>query len=176
MVSSGGDAEPELATVIYGDDPAAALTIFWSKPGKGPHPALIAHPESINLCYGNANPPKTCKWHLANNISFGTSLRELERLNGRPFQLAGFEWDFSGMVTNWNEGRLQRVLNNCGQVWLRLQPRYSSAGPTARQQRLYQQVMGDSNFLSNNAAMQQLNPVVYAIAVKLLASGNCPAI
>jgi hypothetical protein len=176
MVSSGGDAEPELATVINGDNPETALTVFWrGSRGKGPHPAATAHPDSINLCYGNDKPPKACIWHLANHVSFGTTLRDLERLNGKPYQLAGFEWDYSGMVTNWNGGKLQNAWNSCGQVLLRLQPNYGVRGPNPQQQKLYQQVMGDGNFPSSNPAMQQLNPVVYAITVKLSASGNCPA-
>ncbi len=158
-----------------GDNPETAVTIFWNKPGKGPHPAATAHPDSINLCYGEGKESKACKWHLANSVSFGTSLRELERLNGRPFQLAGFEWDYSGMVTNWNGGNLQQSWNSCGQVLIRLQPRYPPTGPTAQQQKLYQQVMGDGSFLSSNPAMQQLNPIVYAITVKLPETGNCTA-
>jgi hypothetical protein len=156
--------------------PETTLTVFWGKyEGKGSHPAATAHPNSIHLCYGNGNVPKACKWHLANSISFGTSLRELERLNGRPFQLAGFEWDYSGTVTDWNDGHLQETLNSCGQVLIRLQPRYTPKGWTAQQQKLYQQVMGDDNFASSNPAMQQLNPVVYSITVKLPETGNCTA-
>jgi hypothetical protein len=103
-------------------------------------------------------------------------LRELERLNGKPFQLAGFGWDYSGTVTDWNGGGLERVLNSCSRVLLRLEPRYSPTGPTAEQQKLEEEVGGDRDFPSGNPAMQQLNPVVYAIAVKLPPSGNCPAI
>jgi hypothetical protein len=176
VATSGGDAGQEWATEINWDNPEATLTVFWGKyDGEGLHPAAAAHPTSISLCFGNGNVPKTCKWHLANHISFGTSLRELERLNGRPFQLAGFEWDQSGTVTDWNDGDLQEALNSCGQVLIRLQPRFTPNGWTAQQQKLYEQVMGDDNFASTNPAMQRLNPVVYAIKVKLPASGNCPA-
>ena len=175
MVSSGGDAEPGPATVVHGDDLTSALTIFWDKPGKGLHPASTAHLDSINLCYGNANRPETCKWHLANNVSFGTSLRELERLNRRPFHLEGFGWDYSGTVMNWNGGDLERLLNRCGRLLLRLEPRYSPIGPTAEQQKVYEQATGDRDFLSSNPAMQQLNPVVYAI-VFVFPTGNCPAL
>src|SRR5271163_406379 len=61
MVSSGGDADPEPATVVNGDDPETALTIFRDKAAEtGPRPAVTAHPTSVNLCYGNGPTPKTC--------------------------------------------------------------------------------------------------------------------
>jgi hypothetical protein len=172
MVSSGGDAEPEPATVINGDNQETALTIFWDKM-EGMHPAAMAHPASINLCYGNGTAPKTCKWHLANKISFGTSLRDLEALNDGEFQLSGFEWDFSGTVVNWKGGALDRELTGCGKILLRLEPRYGEAGPTVEQQKEEQQVSGDGYFLSSHLAMQQLNPVVYSISMEFPNAGNC---
>jgi len=137
MVSSGGDAEPEQATVINGDDPETALTIFWDKAAEtGPHPAEKAHPRGVNLCYGSGPTPKTCKWHLANKISIGTSLQELEELNGKAFQLAGFQWDYSGTVVNWMGGALDSELTGCGRLLLRLEPGYGEAGPTVEQRKL----------------------------------------
>jgi hypothetical protein len=150
MLSSGGDAQPEPATVVNGKDPEATLSIFWDKPDDTySHPAEGAHPKSIQLCYGSggaggATAPRTCKWHLANNISFGSSLRELEALNGKEFQLSGFEWDLSGTVVNWKDGALEGVLNNCGRVLLRLQPSYGDKGPTVDQQKAEVQVSGDA--------------------------------
>jgi hypothetical protein len=174
MISSGGDAEPEPATVINGGDQEKALTIFWDKaPEAGIHPAATAHPASILLCYGNGPTPKTCKWHLANGISFGTSLRELEDLNGNPFQLSGFEWDFSGTIVNWKGGALERELTACGRIVMRLEPRYGEAGPTVEQQKAEQQVSGEGYFASNHLAMQQLNPVVYSISMEFPNIGNC---
>lgn len=36
----------------------------------------------------------------------GTSLKELQRLNGKPFRLFGFSWDYGGLVESWQKGRL----------------------------------------------------------------------
>lgn len=174
MMSNGGDAQPEPATVVNGNEPEAALTIFWDKTDDtGSRPAATAHPTSINLCYGNDPAPKRCKWHLANNISFGTSLRELESLNGKEFQLSGFEWDLSGTVVNWKQGALENELNNCGRILLRLQPSYGEAGPTVDQQKAEVQVSGDGYFASSHLAMQQLNPLVYSITVSFSDAHNC---
>jgi hypothetical protein len=176
MVSSGGDSEPELATVIDGENPETALSIFWGQSGgKGAHPAPTAHPASINLCYGSGETPKTCRWHLANNVGFGTSLKNLEKLNGKPFQLAGFEWDYSGQVNNWNGGNLQRAWNSCGQIVLQLKPGNGASGSDPQQAKLYEQVIGDGNFPSRHPAMQQLNPVIDAITVAFPATGTCAA-
>jgi hypothetical protein len=174
MMSSGGDAEPVPATVINGEDPEAALTIFWDKVAEtGAHPAATAHPTVVVLCYGSGTAPKTCKWHLANKISFGTPLRELEGLNGKEFQLSGFEWDFSGTVVNWKGGVLESELTGCGRILLRLEPRYGEAGPTVEQQKEEQQVSGDGYFPSSHLAMQELNPMVYSISMEFPNAGNC---
>ncbi len=174
MMSSGGDGEPVPATIVNASNPEATLTVFWDRlDDSGSHPAEAAHPKSINLCYGNGTIPKTCKWHLADNISFGTSLRELESLNGKEFKLSGFEWDFSGTVINWEEGVLDKELNNCGRILLRLEPRYADSGPTADQKKAEVQVSGDGYFLSSHFSMQQLNPVIYAMTVTLSDARNC---
>jgi len=38
------------------------------------------------------------------------TLAEMERINGRPFGLAGFAWDYGGRVTAWRGGALSRPL------------------------------------------------------------------
>jgi hypothetical protein len=173
MISPGGDAEASPAMVINGDNLETALTIFWDKLDEQNHPAENAHPARILLCDGNVTRPKTCKWHLSNKISFGTTLRELEALNGNAFQLSGFAWDYSGTVVNWKGGALENELTHCGKILLRLEPRYGDAGPTVDQQKAEQQVSGDSYFLSSHMAMQQLNPVVYEISIDFPNAGNC---
>ena len=47
-------------------------------------------------------------WQMADTgIGIGSSLRELERVNGKPFKFQGFDWDYSGQVYDWNGGRLE---------------------------------------------------------------------
>ena len=39
-------------------------------------------------------------------MTLGTRLGRLTQLNGRPFTLSGFGWDYAGTVISWNGGRL----------------------------------------------------------------------
>lgn len=89
----------------------------------------------------------------------GTSLKELERMNGRPFLLAGFAWDYSGTVTSWKKGALTKNFETDGHVILRLDSPRSNAVAEAE----YNEVLGDRDYPSNNSVMQKLNPRVYQV-------------
>lgn len=47
-------------------------------------------------------------WKTEEGITIGSSLEALEKINGKPFNLYGFEWDYGGLVTNWNKGNLNQ--------------------------------------------------------------------
>ncbi len=85
-----------------------------------------------------------------------TSLKDLERRNGRPFKLFGFGWDSSGTVFSWEGGNLAALIK--GGLILRLTP--DEAGTNSEE---YRAVLGESEFLSSHPAMQKLNPTVYAM-------------
>lgn len=53
--------------------------------------AEIRHPES--------------PWKTMDGIGIGSTLAEVQAANGAPFELAGFEWDYGGRVTDWGEGK-----------------------------------------------------------------------
>ncbi len=175
MVGPGGDAEPDLATVVNGQSPETSLVIFWDKLDKtGHHPDAAAHPSFVSLCKANNLPAKECKWHLAGGIAVGTSLRELEKLNGGGFTLAGFGWDSEGVVPDWQGGTLDSLLKGCGGVGLALETSEEVGVPGSDASKWYQQVLGDHEFPSSLPAMQALNPVVFSINVKFDTARNCP--
>lgn len=103
-----GEGETEPGTVLFPKDPQRLIEILWKDAGK-------TTPAS-----GQIEGSKS-RWRAAHNISLGTSLKELERLNGRPFHLAGFGWDYSGTVLSWDEGSLAAEFNGGnGRLLLRL--------------------------------------------------------
>jgi hypothetical protein len=51
---------------------------------------------------------ENCHWHLEKPFALIMTLGHLQRLNGRPFLFNGFEWDFGGVVTSWEGGRLEK--------------------------------------------------------------------
>ena len=52
---------------------------------------------------------KTSRWSV-NGITIGSSLLDVQKANGRPFLVNGFEWDYGGLVTDWKGGALGRPL------------------------------------------------------------------
>jgi hypothetical protein len=142
------EEETEAGTVVFPKDPQRSIEIRWKDPDKKTLPAFVQIEGD------------TSRWKTVHNISLGTTLKELERLNGRPFHLAGFGWDYSGTVSSWNKGSLAAELDGeHGHLLLRLGPPADTHVPEEEQS----QVLGDSDFSSDHPVMQKLNPKVYQI-------------
>jgi hypothetical protein len=140
-----GEGETAPGTVIYPADSLRRAEIIWQDTLARRRPARV-------ILQGNQS-----KWQVSRGISLGTSLQELEQLNGKPFTLAGFGWDYAGVVTDWNGGALDSVL---APVKLYLDP-----GPAQYESAPYSQVLGDRDYSSALPAMQQLSPRVTQIFV-----------
>jgi hypothetical protein len=135
-----GEGETAPGTVLYPGDSLRRLEIIWRDTVAQQGPARI-------ILRGHGS-----QWQVGRGISLGTSLQDLERLNGRPFTLAGFGWDYAGVIISWNGGSLDTALAG---IKLYLDPgvaQYESAP--------YSQVIGDRDYPSSLPAMQQLNPRV----------------
>ncbi|MEI2428643.1 hypothetical protein RDV84_00415 [Lysobacter yananisis] len=46
------------------------------------------------------------RWRLDNGLKMGQTLSELTRLNGKPLRFFGLDWDYGGVVSDWNGGAL----------------------------------------------------------------------
>jgi hypothetical protein len=143
-----GEGETQPGTVLFPKDPQRSIEILWKDPDKQTLPASAQIEGSAS------------RWKAAHNISLGTSLKELERLNGRPFHLSGFGWDYSGTITSWDNGSLAAELEGGhGRVLVRLGTASDTQVPDADQS----QVMGDRDFPSDHPVMQKLNPRAYQL-------------
>jgi hypothetical protein len=89
-------------------------------------------------------------------------LKALERLNARPFQLAGFDFDYSGTVTSWSGGRLESISGPACEIKVRLLPSLPKS-PSREQLAAGEATEGDRDFKSSDANMQLLNPRVYEV-------------
>jgi hypothetical protein len=83
-------------TVVFPRDPERKLRIKWKDE------KARRNPEHIAVA-GRS-------WSVA-GVAMGTSLIELERLNGRPFKLNYFDGDYGGAITDWLGGRFQSPLS-----------------------------------------------------------------
>jgi hypothetical protein len=143
-----GEGETAPGTTVFPRDPIRAIDILWKDPKTKRSPHIL----SIG--------GKASQWKTAHGISLGTSLRELEQINGKPFVLSGFGWDYSGTVYSWEGGVLSKDFEGHGRVILRLD---TDLVPPSLPQPDYNHVSGDGSFSSSNPAMQKINPRVYEI-------------
>ncbi len=141
-----GEGATAPGAIVYPDDPQRRIEIVWGDPGAKRNLSRV-------ILRGDRS-----RWTLAPGVSLGTSLRELEEKNGRPFRLTGFGWDYAGAVISWQGGELDSALTRGVHIYLmpRSEPR---AGPE------YSRLQGDREFPSSHPAMQELNPRVYQIFV-----------
>jgi hypothetical protein len=140
-----GEGETAPGTVLFPGDSLRRAEIVWQDTVNRRQPARV-------ILRGTRS-----EWRLPFGITLGTTLQELERLNRGPFTLAGFGWDYAGVITDWNGGALDSALAG---IKLYLDP-----GPAAHQSPAYSQVLGDRDYASSLPPMQQLNPRVYQIFV-----------
>lgn len=144
-----GEGETEMGTVVFPKDGKKRIEILWFEP------KTKINPKRIQIS-GEASV-----WHTSDGISIGTDLKKLEKINGKSFRLSGFNWDYSGTVSSWNEGALQKPFHEKGRIILRLAPTDKFTGNSE-----IHKVSGDREFLSSNQVMQKINPSVYQIIVK----------
>lgn len=130
----GPEGELYEASVLFPDDPMRRLEIIWADG------AARAHLTSVRVRDQSA-------WIGNNGLAIGDALARVESLNGAPFRLWGFGWDYGGWVSEWNGG-LYAPANGCA-THVRLQPR-SDRGEAS----------GDSEFISSDAAVRAADPVV----------------
>ncbi|WFU77021.1 hypothetical protein [Bradyrhizobium sp. CB2312] len=98
---------------------------------------------------------KTSLWSV-NGVTIGLSLAEVQKANGKPFLVSGFEWDYGGFVTDWRGGALARPLQGGCTVTIRFGKK--SAAPKS--------LLGDGvKVASDNATLVKWAPVVTEIGV-----------
>jgi hypothetical protein len=143
-----GEGETQTGTVLFGGQPNKKAEITWKDSENKKNPAMVR-------IYGDKS-----LWKTSEGISLGTTLKELERINGGEFILTGFKWDYQGTVIDWKKGALEKKLNKNGRVLLRLIPN-DKIRLSAQEDRA---VTGDKPISSKNSVMQKINPQVYEIS------------
>ncbi|MGY3264265.1 hypothetical protein [Lysobacter sp. HA35] len=99
---------------------------------------------------------KPSVWTRADGVRTGITTVELERLNGRPFEFAGFGWDYGGVVTDWKGGKLSNDGRFVGPVTL-CEP---SDSPD-------DYPIGDADFMSDLPIVRKLPPTVCEVGIDL---------
>jgi hypothetical protein len=157
-----GDSQPGL--VIYKDDPTRRLEIVWNRD-------VPAHPWYVFICRSDLTaPPPPCRWRTADGVGMGTTLKELERLNGKPFRMVIWGADAGGNVVSFDGGALasfdggfQREPWNSDRLILKLEPRTDEKGndiPKLSDEEKAQVYDGEKIVASSRPVLQKMNPYV----------------
>ncbi|MEZ0610958.1 hypothetical protein ACAW74_20770 [Fibrella sp. WM1] len=156
----------EIGTTLF-KNTADQAQILWKDTKTFARPDMVLlrpeYDENNELKPGTGG--KAVQWTVpvgtAGSLSPGTSLRDVEKLNGKPFKLYGFGWDYGGQSSDWQGGKLQ---DTDGKTYLSAAFGVG-AEFTGSESKLYDSVMGDSEFLSSHAAMQSLNPTIKTLTI-----------
>ena len=152
---AGGGAEGEYTqgTLMFPETIDAKVEVLWKNREAKSAPSLVW----IN---GSQS-----RWRSPEGITLGSQLKMVERVNRRPFRMAGFGFDGSGTVVSWSGGRLTGPDGAGCRMRLSLNDPFETpraSNEIAARQALSRQVMGDrQDFSSGHPAMQALDPQVY---------------
>jgi hypothetical protein len=131
------------ASVVYPNDPKRRLEFLWRD-------------EKARSGLGAIWIDKDSQWTGPLGVRLGMRIDEVESLNTTPFKLSGFDWDYGGMVTDWQGGAMTRLPGGCRMSLMFIpDPRVRELGS----------VVGETQFLSNNKDMRGVKPMVARIFV-----------
>lgn len=148
-----GEGVVEPGTVIFPDESNKTAEFLWKNAARkqGLRRIRISGQKST--------------WKVGPGITLGTSLKEVEKINGKPFLLAGFGWDYAGTVMSWENGGLEKEFTANGRVILRLEKSAEEISKIVSSEET-KSVMGDQSFRSDNEVMRKINPQVYEIIIE----------
>jgi hypothetical protein len=127
------EGSKEKATVLFDDDPTRRIVVFWHDEKSRARPNMI-----------RVSAPSL--WVGPGGIGNGMKLTDVEKLNGKPFKLAGFDWDGGGFVREL-DGKLKPVACN---LVIRFEPGIANPLPPR-----YAEITGDKTIVSSNNLLRR---------------------
>lgn len=95
-------------------------------------------------------------WRMPGNaLAIGTSLHDLKALNEKPITFLGYEWDYGGLIVDWNGGKLEGL----GGTLSNPEPADGKALPN--------KLVGDGEVSSDNPLLKGMGIMVAEITVGL---------
>ena len=101
----GAEGMEFMATTVYPDDPQRVIEFSWWDEDK------LDYLGSVELSPSQQTPT---------GVRIGMSVAEVEKINGAPFTVGGFWWDYGGNAV-FEKGKLVNPEDGCG-FWLRFAP------------------------------------------------------
>ena len=131
--------------MLYPNDPKRRLEVVWGN-------EAARTDTSVIVITGRS------QWTAPKGLKLGLSLAALEKANGRPFKLSGFDANGNASVVSWEGGALGTLPGGC-KIGMRLAA--DSKAPEAARAA----VTGDKQFASNDTALRAAKPAVSEILI-----------
>jgi hypothetical protein len=141
----GPEGTKIMASILYPKDPKRRLEVLWQNEAARSDLSVV----SIN---GQST------WIAPKGLKLGVTLAALEKLNGRPFKLAGFDWDDGGAIRDWMGGGLSKLPGGCN-VGMKLTPDPKISAEVRGR------VAGDKEFMSSDPLVRAANPTIEEITI-----------
>ena len=141
-VEGGPEGNKLMASVLFPTDPKKRLEVLW----ENEHARTDVHWIAIN---GQSN------WTGPKGLRLGMPLAAVEKINGKPFKLKGFDKSNSSAAIDWQEGALASLPGGCN-VGI-----FFAADPKAPQSARAE--AAGVEFHSSDAAIRAVKPVITEI-------------
>ena len=141
----GDDGSTLTASVLFPNDPKRRLEVLWDDDVERSGTRMI-------VIEGQST------WAAQKGVHLGLPLAALEKVNGKPFKLMGFEKGGMAIVSDWNGGALGLLTDGCKiDVQFKPDPKAPADALAA--------VSSDKEFVSSDPAVRAAKPTVGEIIV-----------
>ena len=134
----GGEAD---VTTLFPNDPRRRLEVWWSNPNRTGTYLIDIAGKSI--------------WTGPRGLRLGLTLEQLEKLNGKPFKMKGFDQDDVASVSSWDGGALASLEGGC-KAGVSLHTNSSGAAS---------ELPAKDEYSSNDPALRKVKPTVSEILI-----------
>jgi hypothetical protein len=132
-------------TIIFPKDPKRRLEVWWSN---------LTNRSGTYLILINGQST----WTAPGGMRLSMTLAQLEKLNGKPFKLKGFDKDNVATVSDWDGGKLATIPGGCKSgLSLRADPKTAADEVSA--------LPADREYNSDDAKMRAVKPTVSEILI-----------
>jgi hypothetical protein len=145
MDIEGAEGAKVKASVVYPDEPRRRVDVVWRDE------KARSRPATIRVGFKS-------QWRTVRGLHIGSDLAEVEKINGKPFKMFGFDWDYGGRVSDWQGGALATVPGGCD-LRLAFEPWADAPDPER------DKVSGDKEFLSTDPNMRASRPTASEIII-----------
>jgi len=119
----GAEGMETNASVIFPNDPARQITVYWWDDNKRARPASVSVQADYGADPDGADPWKTeILWQTAEGLRIGSTIADVQKANARPFRISGFGWDYGGFAISWEGGALDAANRNDCNLLMRFAP------------------------------------------------------